>query len=753
MDQPIRVLHVDDEPDLAELAATYVSREDERIEVVTAAGPDAGERTIEADTIDCVVSDYDMPGRNGIEFLEAVRETDPTLPFILYTGNGSEEVASEAISAGVTDYLQKETGTDQYTVLANRIVNAVESERSRQALKTRNRELQRYKHMINSMHEGVCIYDEEGRFEIVNDYLVDWYDTPAETLVGQDSGLIAKIRTQADEGDPYAELVAGERDRIVTEVDGDFPGRGQAVLSARLSPLWIDDRVAGVVGIARDITDRKKRKRELEQVNVLLSTLFDTLPQGVLAEDDSRQILAVNQQLFDIFALSGTPAEVVGKDCREVAEQISDVFADPVAFVEVVERLVAEREPTDGEQFALRDGRTFALSYRPIELSNRRGHLWVYTDESERERLTGQLEAQYQTLFEEAPVMAAIIRTEADRPIIEDCNKQFAETLGYEKNAVIETELSAYYMTDSKHELLDGGGYRRSLDGDFTRERRTLKDADNEQVETLLRAVPRCDADGNVIGTLAMYVDITEREEIKRANERLEEFTRIVSHDLRNPLAVAEGRLSLARENCDSDHLAAVARANSRMSALIDDLLTLARDSETVIDTKPIELRSVAATCWKHVETAGGRLILKTDRVVHADERRLKHLFENLFRNAVEHGSTRSQSPDGDVAKHGHPDAAKAECEPNDVSTDGTVTVTVGDLDTGFYVEDDGVGIPEAERDKIFDSGYSATSEGTGFGLSIVKGVVDTHGWKISVADAPTGGARFEISGVTVESE
>lgn len=65
-----------------------------------------------------------MPGMNGIEFLESVRAIDEDLPFILFTGKGSEEVASEAISAGVTDYLQKQSGTDQYTILANRITNA-----------------------------------------------------------------------------------------------------------------------------------------------------------------------------------------------------------------------------------------------------------------------------------------------------------------------------------------------------------------------------------------------------------------------------------------------------------------------------------------------------------------------------------------------------------------------------------------------------------------------------------------------------
>lgn len=118
MSEPIQVLHVDDEPNLADLAATFLEREDDRLDVRTVLTPDDGWEILADVDIDCIVSDYEMPGQDGIEFLKAVREEYPDLPFILYTGKGSEDVASDAISAGVTDYLQKESGTDQYAILA-----------------------------------------------------------------------------------------------------------------------------------------------------------------------------------------------------------------------------------------------------------------------------------------------------------------------------------------------------------------------------------------------------------------------------------------------------------------------------------------------------------------------------------------------------------------------------------------------------------------------------------------------------------
>lgn len=107
--QAIRILHVDDEPDFAEMTATFLEREDDRFDVEIATSPNEGLNHLKLESFDCIVSDYNMPTRDGIEFLKDVRDDHPDLPFILYTGKGSEEIASDAISAGVTDYLQKGT--------------------------------------------------------------------------------------------------------------------------------------------------------------------------------------------------------------------------------------------------------------------------------------------------------------------------------------------------------------------------------------------------------------------------------------------------------------------------------------------------------------------------------------------------------------------------------------------------------------------------------------------------------------------
>jgi signal transduction histidine kinase/PAS domain-containing protein len=231
----------------------------------------------------------------------------------------------------------------------------------------------------------------------------------------------------------------------------------------------------------------------------------------------------------------------------------------------------------------------------------------------------------------------------------------------------------------------------------------------------------------------------------QRANERLEEFAGVISHDLRNPLNVLQGYLELAEETGEAEHFERCADALERMDDLIEDLLALARDGTAGDDTESVPLGSFAEECWQNVETGGATLSVKTDRSVTGSRTRLGQLFENLFRNAVEHGATNSRGSPGDAVERGSdPDRNAAGAEAED--TPG-LSVTVGDLDGGFFVEDDGVGIPADARGAVFEEGYT-TGEGTGFGLAIVAEVAEEHGWKVEITTSASGGARFEFRGV-----
>lgn len=223
--------------------------------------------------------------------------------------------------------------------------------------------------------------------------------------------------------------------------------------------------------------------------------------------------------------------------------------------------------------------------------------------------------------------------------------------------------------------------------------------------------------DGNyVINTR----DISERKrrqkELERANERLQQFANVVSHDLRNPIAVARGYLELAEETAPTGHHTKISDALDRMTALIDSLLTNARGETQGASLESIDLTRLAETAWQNIVSTDATLHADVGRPIYADPLHLTQLLENLFRNAIEHGRD-------------------------------DVVISVGKLDDGFYVEDDGPGIPDGVRDEIFDPGYTDSATGTGLGLAIVKQVVEMHDWKIRVTEGSAGGARFEVTG------
>jgi PAS domain S-box-containing protein len=217
--------------------------------------------------------------------------------------------------------------------------------------------------------------------------------------------------------------------------------------------------------------------------------------------------------------------------------------------------------------------------------------------------------------------------------------------------------------------------------------------------------------------------DVTERvereRELRRQNERLEEFASVVSHDLRNPLNVAQSALELLDPGENDELLEKIDRSLGRMNEIIEDVLALAREGQAVNEPEPVDFEPLATEVWGTVETNDSDLSVVDDIKLNADPSRVQDLLANLFRNAVEHN-------------------------------DGPVTITVGAIDgDGFYVADDGDGISE-ELD-VFEMGNTTADGGTGIGLAIVTQIADAHGWSVELTESDNGGARFELTGVEMQ--
>ena len=596
--------------------------------------------------------------------------------------------------------------------------------------------------------------------------------------------------------------------------DGD-PGTEAAYLADR--DAWYElraypDADDGVSAYFRDVTARRERRRELEAYEARFEALTGNTEQVVLTIDDDSTIQYVNEAVEDLFGYE--PEELVGESLLElVPERFHGAHEAAVDhYLETGEKsLEWEWIELPGRH---RGGHEIPLgiSFGETVVGDEHRFTAIMRDVSERQRRKREREANVEflrDLYEVTTDTDLTLEDKIDRTLSLGCERL---DLPFGFLTRIETDgdgdgRQVVVYSRGDHPLLQPGGTcqlseaycRRTIETDGLL---AINDAvesgweddvayetfelgsyiggkvvvDDDLYGTLCFASrePRrrsfSEADRMLVRVVSRWVSYElerhrQQADLQRQNERLEEFASVVSHDLRNPLTVAKGHLELAREKHDDEDLAAVDDALVRMETLIEDILTLAREGETVTDIEDVDLADLCADCWRTVETAGATLRVEATREIRADPDRLKQLLENMFRNAVEHGSTSSRPEADDAVEHGStspPSQAREDTgsenasepsvadAPEDAIEHGgkTVEITVGDLENGFYVADDGPGIPEADREKVFESGFSTSEEGTGFGLAIVKEIATGHGWEIRTAENDDGGARFEIHSV-----
>lgn len=230
--------------------------------------------------------------------------------------------------------------------------------------------------------------------------------------------------------------------------------------------------------------------------------------------------------------------------------------------------------------------------------------------------------------------------------------------------------------------------------------------------------------DARVVTCVVSDVGDRKRREqsLREQNRDLAEFADVLSHDLRNPIVVADNNVEAARERADSEELRRVTAALDRLEQILEDTLVHTRHGASVETTEPVALQEVARSAWDGVPTHDASLVVPDDAwCVRAHRGRLRQLAENLVRNAVEHAGR-------------------------------SVTVRVEVLDdrSGFSVEDDGPGLPASVRTRL-ESGRGATEGGEdGFGLRIVGRIAAEHGWTMRPTDSASGGARLEFREASV---
>jgi PAS domain S-box-containing protein len=568
--EPVSVLLVDDDPDFADLTAEQLRSVDDVIDPRVETSPQEALDRLKngAADIECVVSDYEMPEMDGLELLDRIRDRDPDIPVILFTGRGSEAIASEAISRGVTDYLQKAPGEDQYTILANRIHNAVGRYRAEQEAKETEQRLRRVQQRIS---DGVLGIDTDWRYTYVND--------EAEETLGMSESELVGSRVW----DVYPEL-------------------------------------------------------ENTEMGAALRTAMETTERTTARE--------YYPPLDKWFAIRVYPAD----------DGLSVYFVD------------------------------------------------VTGEEQRAEELTF-----FQELVDTVGVAVGVYGADGT---FEYVNEAYGGLLEMDRSALLGTPIWEINPAVDPEQF---EGYWASIDEGETRvDEGTHRRADGTTIP--IEAITTCRTIGDTRYHFGTVREIRARKELERQQERFRSFAKKMSHDVRNPLEVARGKLNLAVETGDLDHLDDVDAAIDRIEGLLDHTESLADQGSIVGEPQSVDLGELVERCWRTVETADARLESSVSGTIRADPERLRTLLENLLGNAVEHGGS-------------------------------TATVRVESLADGFAVADDGSGISPDIRDEVFDPGRT-TNRGAGLGLAIVEEIAHAHGWDIHVRESADGGARFEVTGV-----
>lgn len=615
-------------------------------------------------------------------------------------------------------------------------------------LRNSKQELERRLSFLENISEVIAVLDETG--------IVQYQNHCREHLPGPDvfdlTGAEPSEYIHPDDREEAMETFrsvlespgkTAHNELRIEQINGEFGWYEQRVVN-----LVDDPAVQGVLVSSRDISDRKAKQAKLEGIFEAARDVSFVIAKPTADGTDAR-----------IQEFSPGAERLFGYDRKEaIGESIGLLHQQhEIEQIPEIKDLIESGESWYDEiKHVRKDGSTFAalLSIHPVKLEGQTCFLGVSIDISERkerERALKELHGSTRDLM---------TATTAEEVVTIGSNAA-AEVLNHVINGIHlyepdEDALVPVAWTNNSEKLLDEAppilGIKDSLAGQVYRTgvSEYYPDITNEpgrfatdtpfgselvlpldEHGVFILSSTATEAFSQIDKTLAQVLAtniktaldrVEQRQEIERQNERLNKFASVLSHDLRNPLSVASGRLELAQSESDSTHLDAVSQAHARMETLIDDLLTLAREGNSVGELESVRLDSLVEGCWRNVDTEEATIRIEAERTIRADRSRLQQLLENLFRNAVEHSGK-------------------------------NVSITVGVFDTGFYIEDDGQGIPPERRDKVFDIGYSTADEGTGFGLAIVRRIAEAHGWNISAIEASTGGARFEITGVDTVSQ
>ncbi len=754
----IQALYVDDDPSFLEIGKMFLEHSG-IIRINTALSAMKALEAMQNQQFDVIISDYEMPGMNGLQYLKKVRETDAIIPFIIFTGRGREDVAIEALNSGASFYLQKDGDPAALFIeLINMIKRAVNHARALTEIEKKNDELASLNEELASTEEELRqsldelanqtekIRESEERYRLVMEatsdgiwdwnlktnkaYFSDWYYRmlgyePGEfeanyenwrSLVHPDD--IRRIETEIQNAISQKDKGFDVEFRIRTKT-GDYRyihGRGKVV-------AWDKEgNPSRMVGSHIDITDRKRMENALleseEKYRLLAEKSRDVIfliriPEGVYEYISPSITVLTGYTQEDFYKNPGLLRSTIAPDSLDF-------------FDTAWQNLLAGIVPDEYEfQIVTKSGQLKWVNQRNSPFYDEYGKIialqGIVTDITERktsEEIILEAMKKYEALFSGVP--SGIVVTDEQGSIIE-VNQHAARILHVTREELIEhgisrptwtffkpdgTQVSPTEQYSPLESLKNGKNVHQVEIG--------IKNPRGEMAWIMATASP---LNLKGYGSVISFLDIGEQRLTSHAltmvNKKLSLMTSITRHDIKNSLTALKGYLYLMAEEVEKESA----------KELLARIVSITSDIERkIIFTSTYQNIGAESPQWQNIsELVNG---IKTEKisVVHeldgleifADQM-LGMVFENLIQNSLMHG---------EKVQH------------------ILLTTRRDDQDLTIIYEDDGVGIPESEKENIFERGYG---KNTGFGLFLIREILSITGLSIRECGIPGEGARFEI--------
>lgn len=719
----VKVLLVDDDPDLLTLASEFLKKKDREFKITLSASAEEALEIMKESTFNVIVSDYQMPGISGIEFLRKVRETDKDVAFIIFTGKSREEVAIQALNLGADYYVKK--GGDpisQYTELAHIIHQVTEHRAAKTALK--HRETERSV-IIDSMEQMVAYYPADSlKLQWVNLAVIRNTGMSEDELIGK---YCYEVWHGRDEPCHLCPVTHAMRTREVESGEQRTPDGKVWKLSAY--PI-IDDEgnMLGVVEVGTDITELRdstvqlvESRRELEKrvrertaeiihLHELYRTILDGLVSGVWVTDADDVIRYANRSMAEI---AGVPVEEI--------HNTSVLDFPPETSTNLIEYYNQAKKSLQPVHYSNIDVTTPAGRESkqsgwciPVIRQGRYDGMIVSVEDTTKQLMTlealRQSEENYRLITDTIPDGITVVEdgkfVYANRRAYEifGFDEEFSKIDGIQLAAPEERERireiirrgkeDGVYPTELEYWILRPDGTRRRIKNRYAYKRKK---------------------DGSV-RRYTVTTDITDHyisETILRQNEELSDFAHHLAHDLRNHLHNLKGYIDLSEKGQYDDRMMHII---DQMDELLSRSLTLA-DAGKVIGTRSkVNLNNFIQEMTASIVPDSITVEIDDLPVIEGDKTRIQQVVSNLLQNAVEHGKPE------------------------------TIFIRKESSEDYFIMcfENDGELIPEDLCSRILTTTFSTKDTG-GIGLSIIRKIVAAHGWRITLDCTPITSFKIHI--------